>query len=336
MASFPNGCEQRDRGSRSNVPTAWHWRLAAILVIGMFSALLIAARDVAAAPLNEPVPNSARAAGYLRKICRIGPRPSGSRGMTEQQNLLAEHFGRLGAQVAYQSFDGADPISGEPVRMSNLIVTWHPKATERVLIACHYDTRPFPDNDRRNPRGRFVGANDGASGAALLMELGNFMRDLPVRRGVDFVFFDGEELVVQGQGKYFLGSTHFATEYRDHPPAYRYIAGVLVDMVGDRDLNLFMEKNSLRFAPGVTHSVWEAAKRAGVREFHPSARHDINDDHLPLNEIARIPTCDVIDFDYPYWHTTQDVPENCSGESLAKVGRVMLRWLTEPAALQGP
>ncbi len=283
-----------------------------------------------------PVPSAARAYGYLQKICRIGPRYSGSRGMTEQQALLAEHFVRLGARVAYQSFDAADPLTGEPVRMSNLIVTWDPKSTERVLIGCHYDTRPFPDRDRNTPRGIFVGANDGASGVALLMELGHLMARLPVSRGVDFVFFDGEELVVDDRGKYFLGSTHFATEYRDHPPAYRYAAGVLIDMIGDRDLDVFQEKSSLRLAPGVTHGVWAAAKAAGVREFHRSERHEVNDDHLPLNEIARIPTCDVIDFDYPYWHTSLDRPDRCSGESLAKVGRVLIRWLSLPAAQQGP
>jgi glutaminyl-peptide cyclotransferase len=254
--------------------------------------------------------------------------------MTEQQTLLAEHFGRLGAQVTFQAFDGANPITGEPVRMANLVVSWQPKAAQRVLIACHYDTRPYPDNDRRDPRGVFVGANDGASGAALLMEMANYMPGLPVTRGVDFVLFDAEEMVVRTQGRYFLGSTYFSREYRDHPPAYKYEAGVLVDMIGDRDLNIFVEKNSLRLAPGVTRSVWRTAGRLGVREFHSTSRHDINDDHLPLNEIAGIPTCDVIDFDYPYWHTTLDVPSRCSGESLAKVGQVLLRWLCEPPAKQ--
>jgi glutaminyl-peptide cyclotransferase len=301
----------------------------------LLSVPLCVAAEPNRAVLNGPAFNAARAFGYLQKICRFGPRPSGSRGMTEQQTLLAEHFGRLGAQVAFQPFDGADPITGAPVRMSNLIVSWHPKATERVLLACHYDTRPFPDNDRRDPRGVFVGANDGASGPALLMEMGNHMPGLPVTRGVDFVFFDGEELVVRSAGRYFLGSTYFAREYHDHPPAYKYAAGVLVDMVGDRDLNLFVEKNSLRLAPGVTRSVWRTAGDLGIREFHGTARHDISDDHLPLNEIAQIPTCDIIDFDFPYWHTTLDVPHHCSGESLQKVGRVLLRWVCEPPAAQG-
>lgn len=285
---------------------------------------------------DGPALDAKEAFGYLEKICRIGPRPSGSRGMTEQQTLLAEHFSRLGARIAFQSFDAADPISGEPVRMANLIVSWHPEKTERVLLACHYDTRPYPDRDRRNPRGIFLGANDGASGVALLMELGNHMAGLPVSRGVDFVFFDGEEFVLNDRGKYFLGSGYFATEYRDHPPAHKYAAGVLVDMIGDRDLDIFMEKTSLRLAPSVTRSVWAAAKSVGVREFHSSARYEINDDHLPLNEIARIPTCDVIDFDYPYWHTASDVPNRCSGASLVKVGRVLMHWLTESPSEQGP
>ena len=304
-----------------------------LLTCALVAACVSCARPVVAAP---PTLDAARAHGYLQKICRLGPRPSGSRGMSEQQTLIAEHFTRLGAQVGFQSFDAADPLSGKPVRMSNLIVTWHPKMPDRVFICCHYDTRPFPDRDRRNPRGVFVGANDGASGVALLMELGNHMHDLTVSRGVDFIFFDGEELVYQDQGKYFLGSTYFAQQYRDSPPPYQYAAGVLVDMVGDKDLDLFPEKTSVRLAPGVTQSIWAVAKSLKIKEFHQTPRHEISDDHIPLNEIARIPTCDVIDFDYPYWHTAMDVPSRCSGESLVKVGKVLLRWLTLPPGKQSP
>lgn len=305
------------------------WLVASVVCLG-------AACDLEPARAAGPNLDAGRAYGYLQKICRIGPRPSGSHGMNEQQTLLAEHFTRLGAQINYQTFDAADPLSGKPVRMTNLIVSWHPKMPDRVLLACHYDTRPFPDRDRRNPRGVFLGANDGASGVALLMELGHHMQDLHVSRGVDFVFFDGEELVYRDQGKFFLGSTYFANQYRDSPPPFRYAGGVLVDMIGDRDLDVFQEKTSLRFAPGVTKSVWATAKSLKIREFHQSAKHEISDDHLPLNEVAHIPTCDVIDFDYPYWHTAQDVPSKCSGESLVKVGRVLLRWLTLPPEEQTP
>jgi hypothetical protein len=249
--------------------------------------------------------------------------------MTRQRELLETHFTNLGATVAYQEFDVVHPQSGAPVRLANMIVSWHPERTSRVLLACHYDTRPFPDRDPvpANRTKPFIGANDGGSGVALLMELGHHILETPSVYGVDFVFFDAEELIYRSGDKYFLGSTQFATSYRDLPPAHEYVAGVLVDMIGDKDLRVYQEQNSLRYAPLVTRSVWEAAARANVREFVARRKHEVRDDHLPLNEIARIPTCDLIDFDYPHWHTRNDVPAACSGASLAKVARVLLEWL---------
>lgn len=279
-------------------------------------------------------PNARRAFGYLVKVCAIGPRVSGTSGMAQQQKLLVDHFSKLGAKVRLQSFDAAHPQSGAPVRMNNMIVSWNPDTKQRVLIACHYDTRPFPDRDPVNPRGRFVGANDGGSGVALMMELGHHMQQLKPKYGVDFVLFDGEELVFQPRDKYFLGSEHFAQDYRDNPPDYSYLWGVLVDMIADRRLEIYQEKNSVKYAPQLVDSLWATARELKVREFIPRAKYEIRDDHLPLNDIAKIPSCDIIDFDYgprsrPYWHTTQDLPANCSGASIAKVGRVLLKWLTQ-------
>ncbi len=277
---------------------------------------------------NKPIKlDAARSYRYLKKICRIGSRVSGSVGMQKQQELLSKHFLKLKAKVKYQSFDAVHPVNGTPVRMNNMIVSWHPESQSRILLACHYDTRPFPDRDRRNPQGPFIGANDGASGVALLMELGNHMADLDLEVGIDFVFFDGEELIFFKKGKYFLGSEYFSTQYKNHPPEYRYQAGVLFDMVADRRLALYMEKNSLKYAPDLTHSIWKVAKEMGVNEFRQKAKYEIQDDHLSLNQIAGIPTCDLIDFDYPYWHTTKDVPRSCSGKSIAVVGNVILEWL---------
>ncbi len=275
-----------------------------------------------------------RAYGYLKAVCAMGPRYSGSAGMAQQQEALTKHFERQGAKVSRQTFRVRHPLTGQPVEMANLIVQWHPERRERILLCAHYDTRPYPDRDRLNPRGTFVGANDGGSGVAVLMELGQFMTGLPGPLGVDFVLFDGEELVFRETDRYFLGSEFFATEYaRGGTNSVRYRWGVLLDMVGDADLQLFQEKTSLSFRPVVplVRSIWETARKAGVKEFIPRARHQVRDDHLPLNQIARIPTCDIIDFDYPHWHTEQDTPENCSAESLGKVGTVMLAWLrSEP------
>lgn len=270
-----------------------------------------------------------RAFGYLEDICKLGPRPSASEGMTKQQELLADHFTKLGAQVGLQQFNTAHPKTGVPVRMTNLIVSWHPQAKERVLLCCHYDTRPFPDRDPYRPKGTFLGANDGGSGVALFMEMGHSLSAIQPTFGVDMIFFDGEEFIFQRDGgKFFLGSEHFAQQYRDRPPPHRYVCGVLVDMIGDKKLTIPIEPLSQKFAPKVTASIWQTARALGVKEFlsksHP---HEINDDHVPLNEIAKIPTADLIDFDYPHWHTTNDKPSQCSGASLVKVGRVLLEWL---------
>lgn len=270
-----------------------------------------------------------RAWEYLKQVCEIGARFSGSPGMDRQQKLIASHFEKLKVKVQFQSFDAVHPLNGKPVRMNNIITSFHPAAKDRVLICCHYDTRPFPDEERvlANRNKPFIGANDGGSGVALLMELAHHITNIKPTYGVDFVFFDGEELIFGDRGTFFLGSEYFAKQYKDNPPPHRYVYGVLVDMIADTNLAIYQELNSLKLAPEPTASVWATAKRLGVAEFKQQPKHEIRDDHLPLNEIAGIPTCDIIDFDYPYWHTTRDNLMNCSRTSLFKVGRVLLAWL---------
>lgn len=277
--------------------------------------------------------DGARAFEYLQQLCELGPRPSGSPAMEAQQDLLIRHFQELGAVVTRQSFRARHPQDGSAVNMVNLVIEWHPERRQRVLLGAHYDTRPFPDRDDANPRGTFVGANDGASGVALLMELARHMPELPGALGVDFVLFDGEELVIDERGEYFLGSSHFAREHASRPPAHRYRWGIVLDMVGDLDLQIYQEVNSLRWEETrpLVHSLWGMARRLRVREFIARPMHEVRDDHLPLRNIAHIPTCDVIDFDYPHWHTEGDTPDNCSAISLAKVGWVVHEWLKSTA-----
>ena len=266
---------------------------------------------------------------YLTAVCEIGNRASGSPGMERQQKLITDHFSKFNCDVKLQPFDAPHPLNGQPVRMKNVIISWHPAATERVLLCAHYDTRPFPDREV-SPSARrkeFIGANDGASGVALFMELAHHLEKIKPTFGVDFVLFDGEELVFDRQGRYFLGSEHFARSYRDEPPPHQYRYGVLVDMIADKDLAIYYEKNSMSYAPDLAKSIWGTAQRLGVVEFKARTRHEIQDDHLPLNDVAGIPTIDIIDFDYPHWHTRKDIPANCSGESICKVGHVLLEWL---------
>jgi glutaminyl-peptide cyclotransferase len=283
---------------------------------------------LAGTPKFDAIPFDGQAAfKHLEELCALGPRPSGSPAMVAQRELIAKHFTALGATVERQTFRVRHPVDGSAVEMTNLIIVWNPQAKERYLVCTHYDTRPYPDQDRVNPKGRFVGANDGGSSSALLMELGRHMDKLRGKNGVDFVFFDGEELVYSEKDQYFLGSEYFARAYRNERPAHRYRQGVLLDMVGDANLNIRQEQNSVRLARGVVADVWGAAARLGVREFQQLAGPTVRDDHLPLNEIARIQTADIIDFDYPYWHTEGDTPDKCSADSLEKVGKVTFEWL---------
>jgi glutaminyl-peptide cyclotransferase len=268
---------------------------------------------------------------YLKQICAHGPRYSGSKGMKAQQAMLVEHFQRLGAKVTQQEFQARHPQDGGAVPMANILVEWHPERKERVLLAAHYDTRPYPDRDPRNPRGNFIGANDGGSGVAVLMELGKAMPKFQSHYGVDFVFFDGEELVFKEGDPYCLGSEHFARQYVAEPPPYKYRWGVVLDMVGGKNMRLLQEGNSVQWADTrpLVQQIWATAARLRVREFIPQLGTQVTDDHVPLHDLAGIPTCDIIDMSYPAWHTQADVPAQCSALSLGKVGWVMMEWLRE-------
>jgi hypothetical protein len=252
--------------------------------------------------------------------------------MKQQLRLLRQFFADRGGRVSFQGFMGANPLGGPKIPMANMIVEWHPEKKERILLCAHFDTRPLPDRDPdpvQRREGRFIGANDGASGVAVLMELAHLMPSLDIRYGVDFAMFDAEELVYDERDPYFLGSEYFARQYARKPPVHRYRWGVLLDMVGDADLQIYQEQHSVswRDTLPLVAQIWGTAQRLGVREFIAQAKHPVLDDHLALRNIAKIPTCDIIDMDYPAWHTVNDVPEQCSGESLAKVGWVVYEWL---------
>jgi hypothetical protein len=290
-----------------------------------------------------------RAYGYLKQICDLGRRPTGSSGMTAQQELLERHFTALGGQVSYQRFQIKHPLNGQAVPVANIIVQWQPQAKQRILLCTHYDTRPLPDSDPdpvKRRQGVFVGANDGGSGTALLMELGHFMSELKGRYGVDFLLVDAEEFIFADarQERYFIGSEYFSRDYAKGNTPHRYVKAAVLDMIGDRDLQIYQDRNSIwwRDTLPVTREIWDTAKRVGVEEFiartHPRMKTPIRDDHLMLHDLGKIPTCEIIDFDYPkfttnqrdrnvFWHTEQDTPDKCSGDSLAKVGWVMLEWL---------
>ena len=298
------------------------------------------AQSRTAKPVPAPI-DGARAYTYLKQICDIGPRTAGSPANTRQRQMVADHFRKHGGEVREQPFKGEDPISHTPVMMANLIGAWHPERAERVVIAAHYDTRPFPDEER-NPAKRkvpFIGANDGASGVALLMEIAHHLDQMATPWGVDLVLFDGEELVYGNgpnyAGEYFLGAKEFARSYVEDArkkvggEPVEYAAGIVLDMVGNKDIHIDKEPHSVEFAPALVRDVWAVARALKVSQFRDRMGRAVLDDHLALNN-AGIPAIDIIDFEYPFWHTAQDLPENCSAASLEQVGRVVTAWLNQP------
>lgn len=304
----------------------------ALLALGGAADSCATAEQPRPAAARNPL-DALRAFRYLQELCNLGPRISGSSGMERQQELLEKHFQELGGKVERQEFLARNPLGGDKVPMTNLIVHWHPERKERILLGAHYDTRPLPDRDpdpARRREGVFLGANDGGSGVAVLMELAHLMPDLDGPYGVDFVLFDGEELVwVDGRDPYFLGSEWFARQYVRDPPPYRYRWAVVLDMVGDADLQVYHERQSVawRDSRPLVNQIWATAGRLDLDEFVPRAGYVVRDDHLALRNIAKIPTCLIIDFSYPAWHTEADTPRRCSPTSLAKVGWVVYEWL---------
>ena len=188
-----------------------------------------------------------KAFAHLKAVCEFGPRVSASSGMKKQQKYIKKHFESIkGANFYTQPFRVRSPYTGKFVQLDNIIIQFHPERKKRLLVCCHHDTRPFPDSDPFNPRGVFIGANDGGSGVGLLCELGRHMQSLDGNFGVDLVFFDGEEFVIhRPRDRMFLGSTYFAQQYAAGKLKWKYQFGLLVDMVADKDLQIYLEGNSL-------------------------------------------------------------------------------------------
>lgn len=212
--------------------------------------------------------------------------------------------------------------------MTNIIASFGLQKTERILLCAHWDSRPWADQDpiSENRDKPIVGANDGASGVAVLLEVARHLQLAEPKYGVDIVLFDGEDSGLPGQAEsYALGAQHFA---KNKDFRYRPKFGILLDMIGDKDLQIYQEKNSVNYAPQIVERIWDRAAELGSVPFHASLGYQVTDDHLPLLKVG-IPCVDLIDFDYEYWHTLADTPDKCSPESLAEVGRLVLSLLYE-------
>lgn len=291
-------------------------RLAALALLG--------AAGCGTRSVPPPEPDAGRAFTDLQQQVACGPRIPGSPGAECARRHLLGTLRPLAARVGTQAFSRPDPYGTDSLRLANVVAHFRPERARRVLLAAHYDTRPRADQDTGAARDEPIpGANDGASGVAVLLEVARALHRWDPGLGVDLAFFDGEDYGREGDLEhYLLGSRHFVATMG----AYRPAAVILVDMVGDRDLRIPMEGNSLRAAPALVRLVFAVAESLGAREFVPAQGPPIYDDHVPFLRIG-IPAVDLIDFEYPPWHTRADRPEACSPASLGTVARVVLGTL---------
>jgi len=280
----------------------------------------------ATTPVTIPVFNGERSFGFLVKQTSFGPRNPNSDGHRKCLIYLVNELRGLADDVLVQEFRHVG-YNGENLELANIIASFNREMKERILLCAHWDTRPRAEHDEDKSRRSepILGANDGASGVAVLLEIATLMKQTRPAIGVDIVLFDGEDYGREGDyASYLLGSRHFALNI--HPDSLHRF-GILLDMVGDTFLDIGKEGNSIKFAPDIVNMVWSKARELGFSEFLDEVNPPVYDDHLPLNEIG-IKTIDLIDFNYPdqtnrYWHTHQDIPEHCSPRSLEAVGTVV-------------
>jgi glutaminyl-peptide cyclotransferase len=252
---------------------------------------------------------------HLRRVVAIGPRPAGSPQIDQTRRYLREQLATLGITVTEQAWDDRTPAG--PVHMVNLMATIPGASRDRLIIAGHYDTKRFTEF-------RFVGANDGGSSAAFLLEMARVLKGRQNPFTIELLFLDGEEAVVEWEGTdRVYGSRHYVEAARRGGSLTSIKALVLVDMIADRDLEL---KRDLNSSPWLTQIIWSAARERGLGRFFVNDATAIEDDHLPFVE-AGVPAVDLIDLDYPAWHTADDTLEAVSARSLQVVGDVLLAAL---------
>ena len=268
---------------------------------------------------------------YLVAQCDFGPRNPGSEGYYACLDFIITELDQSADDIILQEFRYQEQRHRKRYDLQNIIARFNPDASFQTIISAHWDTRPWADQEdnRRDRNQPIIGANDGASGVAVLLELAKIMGETPPPIGVNLVFFDGEDLGVPGENEtYCQGSRYFAKNL----PIPRPDEAINLDMIGDKQLHLPVEKYSLEYNPNLVRYLWGRADDMGLDAFDITPQYAIYDDHVPLHEIAGIPAIDLIDFKYPnpyanFWHTMNDVPENCSAESLEQVGKLMVDYI---------
>jgi Zn-dependent M28 family amino/carboxypeptidase len=283
-------------------------------VIRALAWLMLAAQAVTPAPKFD----SGRAWEHLRQLVAIGPRPSGSPAIEQTRTYLKGQLTAAGLTVTEQAWEAQTPL--DSVRMVNLLATIPGARKERIVIAGHYDTKLYRQF-------RFVGASDGGSSAAFLLELARVLKTRKNPLTIELLFLDGEEARLpdwHGTDNTY-GSRHYVDLAKRDASLATLKALVLVDMIGDRDLRMRRDANS---TPWLTDIIWREAKRQRLDDHFIADSLKIEDDHLPFLA-AGVPAVDIIDLDYEAWHTAADTLDAVSARSLQVVGDVVVAALPE-------
>jgi glutaminyl-peptide cyclotransferase len=261
-----------------------------------------------------------KARAHVQQLVDLGPRPPESEALEKSRVYIEKELRASGWEVTRQSFTDTTPRG--KITFVNLIATFGNKATPSFLLCSHYDTKIFSTF-------RFVGANDGGSSTGLLLEMGRVLALRPeLAAKIELVFFDGEEAFEEfSDTDGIYGSRYFAKQLTESKMANQFRGGVLFDMVGDPSLTITLSPNSPK---QITQQIFAAADALKLRDHFTFFQGDITDDHTPLNA-AGIPTIDLIDFDFPAWHTVEDKIDKVSAESLQTVGQVAAFYLSEYA-----
>ena len=301
-------------------------------------------------PVAQPAPqvkqvvipdfNADSAYNYVKKQLDFGPRVPGSVAHKQCAEWFVDFFSGKADTVYVQDFR-TRLYDGRGIDGKNIIAAFNPEAKKRILLAAHWDSRPFADHDpdKNNWNTPIDGANDGASGVGVLMEIARILNDNPVNIGVDIILFDLEDygapyfLNLMTNDDWALGSQYWAKN--PHIYNYRAYFGILLDMVGASNAKFPKEYYSQQFAPALSNDVWKIARELGYDEYFTNELgHPINDDHIYVNAIARIPMIDIIHLEnnsessfYPYWHTVKDNIEQIDPKTLGMVGDVVVNVL---------
>ena len=290
--------------------TQVHLASRAAFLIASLAALLACAPAATAA--DPPAFDGGRAMEHLRAVVGFGPRPPGSAAAEETRRYIKTQMAAIGVQVAEQAFEAKTPIG--PVKMANVRATIPGARPERIILAGHYDTKLFRQF-------RFVGANDAGSSTAFLIEMARVLKARKNPYTVELLFLDGEEAFIDwylGDDNRY-GSRHYVREAKRTGDLARIKAMILVDMIGDRDLVLKRETGSTSW---LTDIIWSAAKALGDGSIFVTESFAVEDDHLPFID-AGVPAVDIIDLEYPPWHTAEDTLDKVSARSMEVVGRVV-------------